>query len=86
MAVPPRNTPLSAEQRRALLVLIKNRHGVIEDLLMLTHGFSRGLIAGLVDEGLATARREVVTSAGGTTVDVVRIRISDAGRRALEDD
>jgi len=53
---------------------------------MLTHGFSRGLIAGLVDEGLATARREVVTSAGGTTVDVVRIRISDAGRRALEDD
>ena len=68
-----------------MLVLIKNPHGVIEDLLMLTHAFSRALIAGLVDEGLATARREIVTSAGGTTIEVVRIRISDAGRQALED-
>jgi hypothetical protein len=85
MAAPPRNTPLSAEQRRALLVLIKNPHGVREDLLMLTDGFGRALIASLVDEGLATARREIVTSAGGTVIEVVRIRISDVGRRALAD-
>jgi hypothetical protein len=85
MAVSPRNTPLSVEQRRALVVLIKNPHGLVEDLLMLTQGFDRPLIAGLVDEGLATARREIVTSTGHTTIEVVRIRISDLGRRALED-
>jgi hypothetical protein len=33
---------------------------------------------------IASQRREIVTEAGGTTVEVVRIRISDAGRRALE--
>lgn len=85
MAAPSRNTPLNAEQRRALVVLVKTLHGVMEDLLMLTHGFDCALIAGLVDEGLATTRREIVTSARGATTEVVRIRISDVGQRALED-
>lgn len=85
MAAPSRNMPLNAEQRRALVVLIRNLHGVMEDLLMLTHGFDRALIAGLVDEGLVTTRREIVTSAGGATIEVVRIRISEVGQRALED-
>jgi hypothetical protein len=39
------------------------------------------MIAGLVDEGVAEVQREVVTSPSRTTIDVVRIRISDAGRR-----
>jgi hypothetical protein len=82
MAAPPRNSPLSAEQRRASEVLIKTPHGVVEDMFMPTHGFDRGLIAGVVDEGLATARGEIVTSTGGTTIEVVRIRVSDEGRRA----
>ena len=42
------------------------------------------VIAGLVDEGLATAQREIVTAPGRTTTEVVRIRISDAGRKVLE--
>jgi acetolactate synthase small subunit len=84
MAAPPQNPSLSAEQRRALALLVSNPHGVIEELLVLAHGFNREMIAGLVVEGLATARREVLVASDGTMVELVRIRISDAGRRALE--
>jgi hypothetical protein len=42
------------------------------------------MIGGLVDEGLAAAQREIVTGPGRTTIEVVRIKISDAGRRAIE--
>jgi hypothetical protein len=51
---------------------------------VLAYGFDRAMIAGLVHEGLATARRETVTAAHRTTIEVVRITITDAGRRALE--
>ena len=84
MATPPREPNLTTEQRRALALLASIPHGIIEDLLELLHGFDRALITGLVDEGLATARREIVTATGGTTIEVVRIRISDAGRRVIE--
>ncbi len=57
-------------------------HGITVDLLALAHGFDRAMIAGLVDTGLATAQHEVVS--GRATIEVVRIRISDAGRRAIE--
>jgi hypothetical protein len=53
---------------------------------VLVRGFGRDMIAGLVDDGLATAQREVVKGPGGTTMEVVRIKISDAGRGALEAD
>jgi hypothetical protein len=59
-------------------------HGIAEDTLVLAHGFDRAMIAGPVHEGLATAMREVVTGPGSTTIEVVRIRITDAGRTALE--
>jgi hypothetical protein len=37
------------------------------------------------EEGLAEARREIVTGPSSrTTIKVVRIRISNAGQRALE--
>ncbi len=84
MAAPPRNTPLSAEQRRTLALLVSNPPGVIEELLVLAHGFNREMIAGLVVEGLATARQDILVASDGSMVDLVRIRISDAGRRALE--
>jgi hypothetical protein len=82
MAVPPRNTPLNAEQRQALELLASIPHGVAEDLLVLAHGFDSDMIAGLVHTGLATARRDTVT-ADGRTIEIVRITITDAGRRAL---
>jgi DNA-binding MarR family transcriptional regulator len=41
------------------------------------------IIAGLVRAGLPTAPRAAVR-AGGNSVEVVRIRITDAGRQALK--
>jgi hypothetical protein len=82
MAVPSQEPSLSEEQRHALALLASIPHGITEDLLALAHGFDRAVIGGLVGTGLATAQREIVS--GRTTIEVVRIRISDAGRRAIE--
>jgi hypothetical protein len=73
----PRLTP---ERRRMLKLLARSRHGANEELLVHGHGFRRPTIAGLV---LAAAEREVVKT-HGKTIEVVRIMITDAGRRAIE--
>jgi hypothetical protein len=41
------------------------------------------MIAGLVYEGLASTQRETV-KAGAKPVEVVRVRITAAGRKAIE--
>jgi hypothetical protein len=78
----PRNRRLSLKARQALELLAVDPHGLAEALL-LTYGFTRDLLAGLIDAGLATAQRQRV-KVGGRTTEVVRIRITEAGRRALE--
>ena len=83
MAAHPRKGRLRPEQRQALKLLAGSPHGVPEDLLALAHGFNSDMIAGLVRTGLATAQRETVR-AGGQSVEVVRIRITEAGRQALK--
>jgi hypothetical protein len=83
MGVPPREPSLSREQRRALALLASIPYGVTQDRLAFAHGFDRAMIAGLVSTGLATAQREIVTVSRRTTIEVVRIRITDAGRMAL---
>jgi len=50
---------------------------------MLAHGFTPDTIASLVRDGLAATRREPMR-AGGRTIEVVRVKITDAGLRALE--
>jgi hypothetical protein len=72
-----------AERRRALELLASSRHGANEDLLIRGHGFSRGVLASLVRRGLATAERETM-KAGRKTIEV-GFRITDAGRRAIEE-
>jgi hypothetical protein len=84
MAPSPREPKLNEERRGVLALLANFPHGIMEELLVLAHRFDRSTIGGLLNEGLAMAQREVVTSPSRTTIDVVRIRISDAGRRALE--
>ena len=73
---------LSLKARQALELLAVDQRGLAEALL-LTYGFTRDLLAGLVYTGLATAQRQAV-KAGGKTIRVIRIRITEAGRRALE--
>jgi hypothetical protein len=74
---------LNVEQRQALEMLAGSPHGVTEDLLVLAHGFDSDMTAGLVRAKLATAQRETVR-AGDESAEVIRIRITEAGRQALE--
>jgi hypothetical protein len=50
---------------------------------MLAHGFSVEQTVDLVRAGLATAKAERVV-AGGGAIEVARVRITEAGRRALQ--
>jgi hypothetical protein len=72
---------LDAEQRRALVLLAGSRDGLTDDLL-LTQGFTVELLVGLIRDGLATAKAEHLR-AGRSRIEVARIRITDAGRKAL---
>ena len=74
---------ISSEQQRALKLLASSRHGVSEQLLSRSLGFSSRVLASLVRRRLATREREVM-KAGGKTVEMVRIRITAAGRRTIE--
>jgi hypothetical protein len=55
----PGELSLSEAQRRALALLARAPDGIIEDALVLAHGFAPWS-ACLVDAGLATAQREIV--------------------------
>ena len=77
---PPR---LSVEQRSALALLIGAGMNGVTETIMLGRGFTREMVAFLARKGLATVRWELVR-AGGRTIEVGRVRITAAGRRALE--
>jgi hypothetical protein len=52
------------------------------EVIMLTHGFTRDTLAGLVRAGLATtAQRETVKT---DVQSVGRVRITEAGRRVID--
>jgi hypothetical protein len=67
--------------RRALDLLASCPDGCFEGLLV-AHGFSIPFIVRLVRAGLATVHTERVV-AGGRRLEVARVRITEAGRRAL---
>jgi hypothetical protein len=54
----------------------------VTEAIMLAHGFTTDLLVNLPHEGLATATPETV-HAGKRPMEVVRVRITDAGRLAL---
>jgi hypothetical protein len=73
---------VSAEQRRALTMLaIAGRDGATQPILA-AHGFGVTMIAGLVDQGLATMT-PLKVRAGRKLLDVAKMRITAAGRDAL---
>ena len=79
--VPPRRRRVSLEQRRSLQLLACSPFGAAETI-MLTNGFTLGTLAGLVRAGLAMAHSEIVKTDRRL---VGRIRITEAGRRVIED-
>jgi hypothetical protein len=76
------NFGLGAEERRVLKLLAGSPTGCTTSIL-LAHGFSSSVVAELISTGRATAKSEHMR-AGQRTVDVTRVRITDAGRAALE--
>jgi hypothetical protein len=83
MATPPRKRRVGTEQRRALQLLTSIPFGANE-AVMLTRGFTRRTLADLVHAGLATIERASVNT-DGKAIAAGRIRITAAGRSAIED-
>jgi TolB-like protein len=80
----PQSLPLSAEHRRALEILATaGLHGCT-GAAMFARGFTIDMLADLVRNGLATARRETL-KVGKRKITVARVWIADAGQRALDD-
>jgi hypothetical protein len=72
---------MTDDGRRLLETLAGSADGAT-DALLVAQGFHFDLMARLVRERLATAAPER-TFAAGKSVEVTRLRITDAGRRAL---
>ncbi len=81
MATRPRKRRLSPKARRALDLLANRPFGVTERLL-LARGFSRRMLLGLVNQGLATLTYERVL-ARGKIIEIGKMQITAAGRDAL---
>jgi len=75
---------ISSEQERALKLLASSRDGANEETLLRGHGVSRGVLTSLIRRRLAVTQREAVM-AGGKAIEVVRFRITAAGRKAIEE-
>ena len=74
---------LSAEQRRVLELVAGGPRGYTKARL-LADGFTVDILADLVREGLATLQRGTLR-VGGRTIRVERYRITDDGRKAIEE-
>ena len=82
-----RKRRLSPQPRRTLellKLLESSPHGATEALLVRAHGFDSDMVAGLLRAELATAERQVM-KAGAKPVEVIRLQITAAGRKAIEE-
>jgi hypothetical protein len=77
----PPSPPPKPARRRALELLASCRDGRTE-AIMLAHGFTVSQMVELVNAGFATATAERVVP-GSRTIEGARVRITEAGRRAL---
>ena len=73
-------TRFDEECRRALALLAESPDGCTR-AIMLAHGFSLALTASLIRGGLATD--QMAKRVGSGTRPIARVRITDAGLRAL---
>ena len=71
------------DRRRTLELLAASRDGCAQAILI-AHGFSIEQMVELVRDGLATAHRQRVI-VGKRTIEVARMKITEAGRQALTD-
>jgi hypothetical protein len=69
------------DRRRALELLASCRDGCTE-AIMLAHGFTIAQMVQLVSAGRATVHIDRIVD-GGRTLEVARVKVTDAGRQAL---
>jgi hypothetical protein len=72
---------LTDEQRPALQLLARSPDGCTTSIMM-AHGFKPEILADLVRRGLAVAKPKTVR-AGETSIEVVWMHITAAGRKAI---
>jgi hypothetical protein len=77
----PMSGDFTAVRNSALTLLAEHAHGCT-GAMMVTHGFSIELLNQLIRDGFATARTERAIR-GDKSIEIVRLKITDAGRRAL---
>jgi hypothetical protein len=78
------NRHVGMEQRRALQLPAGSDIATTETVMLTHHGFKRRTLANLLHAGLATMERASVNTEG-KAIATGRIRITAAGRSALED-
>jgi hypothetical protein len=83
MAAPPQKPCLSVEQRRALEMLDSSQGSRCTKSLWVANGFTLAMLVSLVRDGLVDVQSETL-SGGDRTIEMVRMEITDAGRRVLE--
>jgi hypothetical protein len=76
-----REAPVTLEECRALQRLADVPRGIAKTL-MLAHGFTHELIAGLELNGLATVVPDIARI-GKQTIEIELVMITDAGRKAI---
>jgi hypothetical protein len=81
MPQPHRHRGPEPDRRRALELLAASPDGRTE-ALMLVNGLTVEMLVKLFRTGLASAHAERMI-AGGKQIEVARVRITEAGRRAL---
>jgi hypothetical protein len=81
MAATSRKRRLSGEARRALELLVDQQGST--EAWMLALGFTDRMLVLLAHAGLITIRHEIIET-GAQLIDIGRVTITDAGRRALE--
>jgi hypothetical protein len=79
----PRHNKRAPSPKRCALELLADAPEGVTEALMLAHGFPVPLLADICIGGLAIATLDRMV-AGRRTVEVVRLKITAAGRRVLK--
>jgi hypothetical protein len=82
--MPSQSSDNSAVTRNEALRLLAENPGGCTVPVMLAHGFSIELLNQLIRAGLVTARTKRVIR-GERSIEIVHMKITDAGRQALVD-
>jgi hypothetical protein len=78
-----RTPGLTVEQRRALALIADSGMNGATEAILIANGFTVDLLADRVRAGLAIATPQRVR-AGDQMIELTRLRITDAGRRAVD--